>query len=50
MYGLHVSGESLKQLLICDNICGKSDIPYQLVYDAQHHAQSYLVAGAGRAD
>ena len=50
MYDLHVSGETLKQLLICDNICGKCDVPYQFMYDAQQHAQSYLVAGAGRAD
>ena len=38
MYGLLVLGESLEQLLICDNICGKSDVPYQFMYDAQHHA------------
>ena len=38
MYGLLVSGESLEQLSICDNICGKSDVPYQFMYGAQHHA------------
>ena len=37
MYGLLVSGESLEQLLICDNICGKSDRPYQFMEGAQHH-------------